>query len=360
MASLLGLVGCSKSGDEPLPEPSVEDVAIVFSGSLQEERDVTNGSSGHKAATRATSLSGYETSFKVWAYKNDAVSGDDDYTSNQTVMNAYTVKWQSGSAYTTTTNTDDWEYILTELPTQNIKYWDLSALAYRFMAYAPSTASVSVGSVAGASSTESLSFTFGMDATSTETIAATPYYSELWFSTGNLALYPDRQFLHPVQLRFVKPYVRVRFLFTQSTEDVEFELTDIAFGPTSGKIARKGSFTVSYPLLGTATRETFSTSDIDDAASYTSLNHRFTTLDPFWYTLMPAASQSSYVMTVTINGKTPARTAAVPAEFMSWKPGFQYTYVFKITDEGGVEFEAVNAAYIPWTVMEKEWEVYNW
>lgn len=39
-------------------------------------------------------------------------------------------------------------------------------------------------------------------------------------------------------------------------------------------------------------------------------------------------------MTATIDGKT--STAIIPAEYMQWKAGYQYTYIFKITEAGTV------------------------
>ena len=39
-----------------------------------------------------------------------------------------------------------------------------------------------------------------------------------------------------------------------------------------------------------------------------------------------------FVITAEINGKK--ATATVPAEFMQWKAGYQYTYIFNITEAG--------------------------
>ena len=45
---------------------------------------------------------------------------------------------------------------------------------------------------------------------------------------------------------------------------------------------------------------------------------------------------------------------------MQWLPGYSYTYVFKITDEGGVEIGWVEYAMTPWTDIEVSKSVYNW
>ncbi len=43
--------------------------------------------------------------------------------------------------------------------------------------------------------------------------------------------------------------------------------------------------------------------------------------------------QGSYTIRAIIGGKEV--TATVPAEFMQWKAGYQYTYIFKLSDVGG-------------------------
>jgi hypothetical protein len=63
-------------------------------------------------------------------------------------------------------------------------------------------------------------------------------------------------------------------------------------------------------------------------------------------------------MTVSVNGTQ--KTAVVPAQYMSWKPGYSYTYIFKITEEGGVVVDLVQTAVTPWTDMTIVHSVYNW
>ena len=45
---------------------------------------------------------------------------------------------------------------------------------------------------------------------------------------------------------------------------------------------------------------------------------------------------------------------------MSWLPGYSYTYIFKITEEGGVEIGWVETAVTDWTEMNADHTVYNW
>ena len=42
--------------------------------------------------------------------------------------------------------------------------------------------------------------------------------------------------------------------------------------------------------------------------------------------------QGAYIISAIIDGKK--STATIPAEYMQWKAGYQYTYIFKITEAG--------------------------
>jgi len=54
------------------------------------------------------------------------------------------------------------------------------------------------------------------------------------------------------------------------------------------------------------------------------------------------------------------KTTVVSAEYMDWKPGYEYTYIFKIHVDGGVSISSVQAAFTPWVFHEKPRTVYNW
>ena len=200
---------------------------------------------------------------------------------------------------------------------------------------------------------------------------ATPYFSKLWFSTGDPVAYPDKQFGKPVTLEFLKPYARVRFLFKYSTPREGFKLGVPSFKPTDGskKIARKGTVTVHYPTDGPEIKEWYSVEpqtgegseeltaftedfDPDDDTPY------YTASDNGWYWVLPNNTQGSYTLTVTVNNS--GRSVTVPAQYMQWLPGYSYTYIFKVTEEGGVEIGWVEYAMTPWTDMEVSKSVYNW
>ncbi|WP_294744720.1 hypothetical protein [uncultured Prevotella sp.] len=381
MVMLMGMAwSCCSSDDSDEQDVPVTGTPIAFSAKEGEETAVNNGGAGARAygMTRAaTPLSESTTTFKVWGYKNDGPDGT-PYSTYQTVFPGYTVNWIDGSAATTTSNTNGWEYVAQETggdPEQTIKYWDWGAKAYRFFGV--------TGGLTGAYGTnnETYKFEFTANASSVRdgdgtaeekmvaNIAATPFFSKLWFSTGNEADYPTRLFGKPVQLEFMKPFARVRFMFTYSFEQEGNKIKTKSFKPTdtTKEIALIGSFTVRYPLTGNEIEESYSVTP--EATPETG-----ETLEAFteeyivdgtekWYTVLPIDPnnpQGSYTMTIRMAKDTEDKTAVVPAEFMQWKPGYSYTYIFKITEQGGVEIELVQSAFTSWTEMTKDHDVYNW
>lgn len=378
LIGLMGLMGCSGGEDAtgqtpttpPTPTtPTITETAITFIGQQGEEQAVSRGT--NRRAGTPLSDTGVHT-FKVWGYKNMSESNG-DYGSLQTVFPGYVVNWISGSAASTTSNSSGWEYVAQQTgsdPEQTIKYWDWEAKAYRYFAVTSGTGAPDVATAG------QVSFTMTADAspirdgegTAEEkiaaNIAATPYFSKLWFSTGNVSVYPDKQFGKPVQLEFLKPYARVRFLFNYSYAAEGVKVTGPSFKPTDGtkKIARKGTVTVTYPLTGTATSESYTVTKNASPAEGEELDDFNEEYIPEgtekWYTVLPVLSQGSYTMTVTVNNTE--KRAVVPAEYMSWLPGYSYTYIFKITEDGGVEVQLMQAAVTAWTELENDHTVYNW
>lgn len=371
----LAVVSCGGSGDEPGGGPSPvpnEPMPIVFSGSLSE------GESESHARTRATTnpLSATHQAFHVWAYKNPA-SG-----STETVMRDYTVNYVSGSAGTTTSNSSGWEYV-NQGTQQSIKYWDFKAEDYRFFAWAGSGVTTSYSSSEDADH-PCVRLSFPVDVSSTiSPSSATPYlrqdpvtlsmtsttplYSKLWYKAK--AALPAQKNL-PVTLQFLQPYVKVRFLFRQSeSAEVVFTLSEMSFKPTSnGNIYIKGSFQVTYPLTG----ETSETWKVTHASPGTKLTDYLTAFTQHyyeaasddedqkkWYVVLPAVDQGPYTLSVKVNNDP--RSVVVPAQYMNWQPGYEYTYVFKITDPGGVELDGVQVGFSPWTeISGKTKDIFNW
>ena len=376
---ILGLTSCSGSGDDDLqesqPETNSDMVAITFNGSGGAETAVTRAD--------GTPLSEKATTFTVWGYKNMSYDAG-IYGGTQTVFPSYEVRWTSNSAGTTTSNSSGWEYVA-PASNQTIKFWDWSAKAYRFFAVtgwsgaAPPTppatyeANKTYGAYKSSETGKPYEISMLADASSTTEMAEAPYFSRLWFSTGDPVAYPDKQFGKPVVLEFLQPYARVRFIFIYVYPREGIKLEDIQFKPSddSKHIARKGIVTVHYPTEGTAIKEWFTVTPMTGAGSGELIEltedydpeddtKDYVKTDNGWYTVLPNNTQGSYTMSVTVNKGVEPKTAVVPANYMQWLPGYSYTYIFKITDEGGVEIGWVETAVTPWTEMEADWTVYNW
>lgn len=388
--SILGLVllaflsACSGSdGSTVEPQPEVQQ-AITFVGGMQEAEAVTRADQGLEEVLDTKT-------FKAWGYKNMTASGS-NFTDCQIVIPGYDVTYGDNTAYTTTSNTNDWEYVG---GSQEIKYWDMQAVAYRFFGYAKGNATVSPatepadvavanGSVTDAASADAVTFSATVDASSDATVAAAPYFSELWFSMDRTVEDAERRFGKPVRLRFLKPLTRVRFMFTFA-EDLTFgreEVSNVSFHPTRElgveipQIATKGTVAVSYPLKGTETKESWSVQTVTGAIPsftidyYEEPSSSVTPADALpttwpntpgkWYYVLPVQSQGSYTVEAAVV-TTEVKSAVVPAEYMSWKAGYEYTYIFKILDGGDITIDVIQVAINDWkekAVIDRP--VFNW
>ena len=379
------LVWACSSDPTPEPQepekPEVKEIPIIFSGNMSQEDEVTRAST--------SPLEEITTTFKVWGYKNYDYEAP-NYTSYQQVISEYVVNWVENTAGTTTTNSHDWEYV-GQGDDQPIKYWDFKAKAYRFFGYAlgkgtagppaiePATVTALGGLPKDVHTATEVTLTADIDGSTENTRKAAPYFSEMWYSTGALPDYAGKEFGKPVELRFIKPFAKVRFIFTSSDglSINRSSIDDISFHPTdNSNVPTKGKITAVYPLKGTAISETWQTSvkggvkslDIDYYEANPSLDpppgdELPTTYDNsplHWYWVLPALTQGSYTIEVSVSGRQ-VQTAVVPAEYMSWKPGYEYTYKFKITQEGQVTFELVQVALNGWNEADPEdHSVFNW
>lgn len=344
----LCLFSCAESGQEepdvPTQPEEPKGVSISFGGNSGTWQDAPT--------TRANKETGLETiskTFKVWGYKTTGGNYTSGFDQSQNVMNGYTVNWTQQTANTTSSNTADWEYV--GIANQTIKYWDYSATSYRFFAYSIPTAAGNITApfFSGPSTTEgstylhasfSIPFNYDKDATN----VSTPYISNLWLSDNQN--FENRKYGACVKLTFAPIITKVRFKFNYQAES-QVSITNISFrnvndvpSPTSGNII------ITYPITGMDTQASYiwettgtETETINFTIPYeedSDLNHQTTTRKK-WYFVPPlgdskTTQQSAYIITADINGKK--ATATVPAEFMQWKAGYQYTYIFKITEAG--------------------------
>ena len=346
----LCLLSCSSSEqDNPvIPEPQYG--SISFGGNSGSWQDAPISRAGE------TGLETIATSFRVWGYKNTEGNKTDGFTNPQNVMNGYIVNWKQPK----TGETGSWEYTGIEndelKTTQTIKFWDYSATSYRYFAFSPANAKVTTtllsedGSTANNLNTAtqtsfSIPFEYKEDATS----STTPYISDLWLSDNQN--FENRKYGECVKLTFAPIIAKVRFKFNY-LKDTKISITDIVFKNINDAPSPiKGNIIVSYPITGTGTKASYKwetpetgTGTGTELIKFTipyeedaDLNHQATERKK-WYYVPPLGDsdtpQGAYIITATIDGKK--STATIPAEYMQWKAGYQYTYIFKITEAGTV------------------------
>lgn len=342
----LCLLSCSSSEqDNPvIPEPQYG--SISFGGNSGSWQDAPISRAGE------TGLETIATSFRVWGYKNTGGNKTDGFTNPQNVMNGYIVNWKQPK----TGETGSWEYTGIEnkelKTTQTIKFWDYSATCYRYFAFSPANTKVTTtllsedGSTANNLNTATqTSFSIPFEYKENATAVTTPYISDLWLSDNQN--FENRKYGECVKLTFAPIIAKVRFKFNY-LKDTKISITDIVFknindapSPIEGKII------VSYPITGTGTKASYkwvTTEPGTDPLKFTipyeedtDLNHQATERKK-WYYVPPLGDsnkpQGAYIITATIDGKK--STATIPAEYMQWKAGYQYTYIFKITEAGTV------------------------
>lgn len=353
--SLCLCFSCSPSAqDDPVvPNPDAPTTVIAFS---------SNNSKWQDAQTTRGAGNGLETlftSFRVWGYKT--VSDVSALSSSQIVMDGYKVLFTQGSAGNTASNTADWEYVGIENPMlsipQTIKYWDHSATSYRFFAYSPFRSDVTVTAPSTADPNVSLSFPFEYSDAATAT--SSPYASRLWLATpssGTSASSPA--YGSCVTLTFAPIIAKVRFRFTYPNGTKSVTMRNIQFSDSrflddasKADTPLRGTITATYPLTGIpssqqpvitmASASTDATGKILLTVPYEEPSDavhilKDPTLYQKWYYVPPLANipyeQGAYTITVNISGKKVSAT--VPAQYMQWKSGYKYTYIFKLSDVG--------------------------
>lgn len=342
----LCLLSCSSSGqDDPfLPAPTPK--SIAFGGNSGSWQDASS-----RAGEGETGLESLFSSFKVWGYKTKNIDGDsnenggsnNDGSTNssiQNVMDGYLVDWNTSSK--------DWEYIGIYNATlnlyQTIKYWDYSALQYRFWAYAPADAPGVTASEN--TNANSHSITIPYEFNSNATLTSTPYISNL--CTPKIG--------DQVKLTFVPLIAKVRFKFKYNDKQIA-SITEISFrderwtstgkstflwsGATEDKTPVAGKITATYPLSGASTDvsktwETTNRGILELKIPYEEEkeeNHQ-TEIRQKWYFMPPMDianyQQGNYILSAKIEGNQVSAT--VGSEYMQWKAGFQYTYIFKVSE----------------------------
>ncbi len=358
LLTALCLWSCSSEQDSPVipePQPNPDLKAIGFGGNSGAWQDAPT------SRTRQNGLENLFQSFRVWSYKTTG-NTDGKPSSPQEVMNGYQVLYNTDGA-------TGWDYIGLTNPdlqtAQTVKYWDYAATSYRFFAYSPFHPDITAKTDDATAQAE-LSFHYEYSDTATAT--STPYISELWFamptaSSANAVNNGINQYGNCVTLTFAPLIAKVRFKFSYPSGTTTISVKDIKFGdsrylsdPSKADTPLKGTVTAAYPLTGTPASTTPQLSwsapnetDTPDCGQlvldtpYEETNDSIHLLEDSklygkWYYVPPLNiipyEQGAYTITAIIDGNHSAAT--VPSEYMQWKAGYQYTYIFKITEAGSL------------------------
>ena len=393
-AALAGmtLASCSSNdfvGDESLLENSGGNGAISFGFDVP----TPTRASGADAATALGNQ------FIVYGEKSETDDGaapvTDGTATHQLVFKNYVVKYTGNSAYTTTSNTKNWEYVgLTQSygtnvtpqagETQTIKYWDYSASNYVFTAVSALESELTSGAVKVTKITSKTDGNKVYDKGYTVVLTAAADPTKLYFS--------DRQVIssgNGTNRETSNAYGgNVTFTFRNATSQIrvgmyetipgysvkikKFYYVDAA-APTFATMstAVTSNFTANVPNLSTSSAATLNVTYYNEGtrlnqpkigvtgtpANYITLtgsglaanvtlatsanaptydnSGNFTTVFPQESNDKSLKLKVDYQLFNTTTGETidvNGATAEIPANYLQWLPNYKYTYFFKISD----------------------------
>ncbi len=337
--------------------------------------------------------------FIVYGEKSETDDGaapvSDGSTTHQLVFKNYAVEYTASSAYTSTSNTKNWEYVgLTQSygdnvtpkagETQTIKYWDYSATNYVFTAFSALQTDLSGGNVKVTKTTAKTDGNKVYDKGYTVILTADANPTKLYFSDRQVVAQgtgTDRTATNAyggnVTLTFRNGVSQVRVAMYEaipgySVEIDKFYYVDAA-APAFSAMTTAGTdkFYANVPNLTTDKAATLTVTYYNEgdrvnqpkiAVSGTSANYialgtnlkdgttlattaaapTFDTSGGTYTTVFPQESNATnlklkvdYTLKNATTGETihvKGATAEVPAEFLQWKGNFKYTYIFKISD----------------------------
>lgn len=370
--ALAAIIGCTSDefmGLDTSPKTSNTPGAIQFASNtpnITRSTDATAAEElGYSFAVYATKTVG-ETTSNVFAHN----------TYSATSNTPYWVWYNTGTANTTQSNTYNWEYVgqagnktipgegtYTLETAQEIKYWDYAADNYVFTAYKNKSGGTVSNVTANGFTFEGNASQFAglyvADKLSITTKANPAAHTTADNKIGDVVQFTFRSAAAKVRLGIYEtiPGYQVKNVNFKPTSPANFTATT-ANAQLSGSFNGSGAsstqtFTVTYDEGGVAqlateaavsndyTFGTFNTSETNYLGT--------TSTAPTW-----ATGTSNYInvlpntdnfgaMTLNVDfdlynansGETIHVTdakAVVPAMYMTWKPNFAYTYLFKISD----------------------------
>lgn len=354
-------------------------------------------------ATGSAAAAKLSNTFYVYGIKNETTDGAGAVAAGNLVFKNYKVTWTDNTAWTTTSNTENWEYVGNKLTAkeqanitansgaaeQTIKYWDYGAANYTFYAVSALSSDIENDKVQIVKNQTETSSVY--DNGYTVTLAAGASLDNLYFAervpitkstdTNRTA---DNTYGGNVTFRFHNVTTKVRVAMyetlpgysvkinsfkTQNSATPTFdgmtteETTNFKANFVNNAAGTAGSMTVKYVAASGSTQNhpTVAFTPTSDASnvlelggniiSVASIGESSTTATFDKTAVAPADNYTSvfpkedntqslklkvcYTLTAPVTGETITvtdATAEIPAEYLKWKPGYAYTYIFKISD----------------------------
>ena len=377
----------------------------TYLGDQDENTKTGNGSisfgGGFKAVTRAGKVGADAADELGNKFYVTGVKGDGTGTGQTDVFKTYSVEWGANTAGKSESNTADWDYVgkthdfasNTSITSQTIKYWDYATTAYDFCAY-----SLGGGSATGTFINYTNATTTAYTLTGSRDNLAKCYITDM--KTVAKASYGN---IVELQFRSLATKVRMALYETvpgYSVQNVYFYVDDATTvratgsgdgklsntnatlfggttGTTTGAFFTEGTYTVSFPHIGSSyaaggsnatdyspnahpdynkahvamtTVTNSTTTQSFGALQYTSSKLATAsnaptfagTTSPYYVNMLP--NENGAVLEMRVNYELVAddgsgevitvhgAKAFVPAVYTKWLPNYAYTYIFKISD----------------------------
>ena len=335
--------------------------------------------------------------FYVYGIKNESVTGAGQLTADNVVFQNYKVTYGDGTAGTSADNTAGWGYVgnaLTDDETANItdnagtgeqlmKYWDYNANDYTFYAIAAGNSDITSGNMKVSKITNSVSDPYLNGYIIDVAAAADPtklYIADRMHIDQSANTDPTKtnEYGGQVSFTFRNAMAKVRVAMYETIPGYSltidaFRVADAvapAFGQMTTEETGKFAANVTYDMpgkaglmyvvyrdattgsenvpmvmfggtgdkiltLGDNLKDGVTLGTTAATAVYDRQGGAYTTVYPMEansdklklkvdFTLKSAVGE-----TIEVKGAT----AEVPAEYLCWRPGYAYTYLFKITDQ---------------------------
>ncbi len=346
--------------------------------------------------------------FYVYGIKNETTVGPGILSSENLVFNNYKVTYTDGSANTSTSNSTGWEYVGNTLTTgetanidnsgtgtQTIKYWDYNASSYTFYAFAVANDDLENGKIKVKKVTDVPldAYLNGYEMTVTADADPTQLYLSKRveiMASANKDKTQVNEYGGRVNMEFRNAMAKVRVGMYETipgytlTIDA-FRIADNA-APTFGdmttvktdgfaaniannKSGKAGTMTVIYKdenttevnvpaVLFDATHDNVLTlgnnlcqgKQLGDKATglvYDTDGGGYTYVYPMEGNGSNMKLKVDFTLHSTVGETIEVKnaTAEVPAAYLKWRPGYAYTYIFKISDQTNATIGSLTGLY---------------